>query len=186
MPGPLTAAELPSPVRGPDHPGPRTSASAPALKGSPSMTSNNTLLERVRKLLAKAESAGTTPPEAEALTAKAAELMAKYGIDRALLAAARPETDQPGDRVIGIPNPGGAGPGYHPRCAASASSCPPAGRAAGSTCSVTPPTSNGPTCFTPRCWCRCGRAWPGRTCPRGPGALGRGGAAGCSGSPPPP
>ena len=69
------------------------------------MTSNNTLLERVRKLLAKAESAGTTPPEAEALTAKAAELMAKYGIDRALLAAARPETDQPGDRVIDIPNP---------------------------------------------------------------------------------
>ena len=69
------------------------------------MTSNNALLERVRKLLAKAESAGTTPPEAEALTAKAAELMAKYGIDRALLAAARPETDQPGDRVIDIPNP---------------------------------------------------------------------------------
>src|ERR1022692_34306 len=99
MPGPLTAAELPSPVRGLDHPGPRTSASAPALKGSPSMTSNNTLLERVRKLLAKAESAGTTLPEAEALTAKAAELMAKYGIDRALLAAARPETGQPDPRV---------------------------------------------------------------------------------------
>ena len=39
------------------------------------------------------------------MTAKAAELMAKYGIDRALLAAARPEIDQPGDRVINIPNP---------------------------------------------------------------------------------
>jgi len=72
------------------------------------MTSDNPLLERVRKLLAKAESAGTTPPEAEALTAKAAELMAKYGIDRALLAAARPETDQPGDRVIVIANSIGA------------------------------------------------------------------------------
>ncbi len=69
------------------------------------MPSDKTLLERVRKLLAKAEAAGVTPAEAEALTAKAAELMARYGIDRALLAAARPETDQPGDRVIDIPNP---------------------------------------------------------------------------------
>jgi hypothetical protein len=69
------------------------------------MPSENTLLERVRKLLAKAEAAGTTPAEAEAFTAKAAELMARYGIDRALLAAARPETDQPGDRVIDIANP---------------------------------------------------------------------------------
>ena len=31
--------------------------------------------------------------------------MAKYGIDRALLAAARPETDRPADRVIDIGNP---------------------------------------------------------------------------------
>ena len=46
------------------------------------------LLDRVRKLLAKAEAEGVTPPEAEALTAKAAELMARYGIDRARLAAA--------------------------------------------------------------------------------------------------
>ena len=63
------------------------------------------LLERVRKLLAKAEDASVTPAEAEALTAKAAELMARYGIDRALLAAARPETDRPADRVIDVPNP---------------------------------------------------------------------------------
>ncbi len=69
------------------------------------MTTDNPLLERVRKLLAKAEAAGVTPAEAEALTAKAAELMAKYGIDRALLAAERPDTDQPTDRVIDIPNP---------------------------------------------------------------------------------
>ena len=47
------------------------------------------LLNRVRKLLAKAEAEGVTPPEAEALTAKAAELMARYGIDRARLAATR-------------------------------------------------------------------------------------------------
>ena len=63
------------------------------------------LLARVRKLLVKAEAAGVTPAEAEALTAKAAELMAKYGIDRALLAAERPETDRPADRVIDIGNP---------------------------------------------------------------------------------
>ncbi len=63
------------------------------------------LLERVRKLLAKAEAEGVTAPEAEALTAKAAELMARYGIDRALLAASRPETDRPGSRIIDIDNP---------------------------------------------------------------------------------
>ena len=63
------------------------------------------LLDRVRKLLAKAEADGVTPPEAQALTAKAAELMAKYGIDRALLAADRPETDQPSSRILDIDNP---------------------------------------------------------------------------------
>ena len=63
------------------------------------------LLARVRKLLAKAEGAGVTAAEAQALTAKAAELMAKYGIDRALLAAERPETDRPADRVIDVGNP---------------------------------------------------------------------------------
>src|SRR5258707_1354401 len=31
--------------------------------------------------------------------------MAKYGIDRALLAADRPETDQPADRILNIDNP---------------------------------------------------------------------------------
>jgi hypothetical protein len=65
------------------------------------------LLDRVRKLLAKAEGEGVTPEEAEALTAKAAELMAKYGIDRALLAARRPETDRPDSRMVDIYNPWG-------------------------------------------------------------------------------
>ena len=63
------------------------------------------LLNRVRKLLAKAEAEGVTPPEAEALTAKAAELVARYGIDRARLAATRPDTDRPGSRIIDIDNP---------------------------------------------------------------------------------
>jgi hypothetical protein len=65
------------------------------------------LLDRVRKLLAKAEDEGVTPAEAEALTAKAAELMAKYGIDRAVLAARRPETDQPDSKLVDIYNPWG-------------------------------------------------------------------------------
>jgi hypothetical protein len=65
------------------------------------------LLDRVRKLLAKAEGDGVTQAEAEALTAKAAELMAKYGIDRALLAAQRPETDRPDSRLVDIYNPWG-------------------------------------------------------------------------------
>lgn len=63
------------------------------------------LLDRVRKLLAKAEDDGVTPHEAEALTAKAAELMARYGIDRALLGALHPETDSPADRVFDLDNP---------------------------------------------------------------------------------
>jgi hypothetical protein len=63
------------------------------------------LLDRVRKLLAQAEDDSVTPAEAQAFTAKAAELMAKYGIDRALLAAEQPETDQPADRMLDIDNP---------------------------------------------------------------------------------
>ncbi len=43
-------------------------------------------LDTVRKLLAKADGAGT-PAEAEIYTAKAVELMARHGIDEALLAA---------------------------------------------------------------------------------------------------
>jgi hypothetical protein len=66
---------------------------------------SSALLDRVRKLLAKAEAEGVTPPEAEAFTAKAAELMARYGIDRARLAATRPDTDRPGSRIIDISNP---------------------------------------------------------------------------------
>ena len=63
------------------------------------------LLDRVRKLLAKAEGEGVTPHEAEALTAKAAELMARYGIDRARLGALHPETDKPADRVFDLDAP---------------------------------------------------------------------------------
>jgi hypothetical protein len=66
---------------------------------------SNDLLDRVRKLLAKAEDDGVTPAEAEALTAKAAELMARYGIDCALLGALHPASDSPADRVFDLDNP---------------------------------------------------------------------------------
>ena len=43
------------------------------------------ILDKVRKLLAKAEHPSTPPGEAEAMSEKAAELMARYAIDRALV-----------------------------------------------------------------------------------------------------
>lgn len=64
------------------------------------------MLEKVRKLLAKAEDPACTREEAEALTAKAAELIGKYGIDQALLAAAdgrRPQTV--GNRLVELHPP---------------------------------------------------------------------------------
>lgn len=70
------------------------------------------LLDRVRKLLAKAEDEACPPAEAEALTAKAASLMARYGIDRALLGAARPETDRPANQMVGLPRPWSAVKGH--------------------------------------------------------------------------
>lgn len=60
------------------------------------------LLGKVRALLAKAEDPGATSAEAKAFTAKATELMAKYGIERAVLADAQPDTDIPGDRIVTI------------------------------------------------------------------------------------
>ena len=66
---------------------------------------SDAILEKVRKLLAKAEDPGCTPAEAEALTDKAAQLIAKYGVDRALLAATAPQTDPLGDLVLDVAPP---------------------------------------------------------------------------------
>ena len=66
---------------------------------------SDALLAKVRKILAKAEDPATTPEEAETYTAKAAELIAAYGIDRALLAESAPETDVVGDRVVVLDAP---------------------------------------------------------------------------------
>ncbi|HET7355875.1 MAG TPA: DUF2786 domain-containing protein [Nocardioidaceae bacterium] len=63
------------------------------------------VLARIRKILAKAENPAATAEEAEAYTAKAAELIAKYGIDRALLAQHDPSSDRIGDRVVVLDPP---------------------------------------------------------------------------------
>ena len=65
----------------------------PALRSAdrPRSPVDGRMLERVRALLAKAEST-TFPEEAEALSAKAQELMARHAIDRALLEATAGDT----------------------------------------------------------------------------------------------
>ncbi|KOV97679.1 aromatic acid decarboxylase [Streptomyces sp. NRRL B-3648] len=62
------------------------------------------MLGRIRALLAKAEATGY-PEEAEALTAKAQELMARHSVDEALLAAGAPAPDAPGACRIGVEPP---------------------------------------------------------------------------------
>ena len=65
-------------------------------------------LDTVRKLLAKADGAAT-PAEAEVYTAKAVELMARHGIDEALLAAAAPDRDEVATCRIPVADPYSAG-----------------------------------------------------------------------------
>ncbi|WP_433399453.1 DUF2786 domain-containing protein [Streptomyces sp. CA-146814] len=62
------------------------------------------MLTRIRALLAKAEATGF-PEEAEALTAKAQELMARHSIDEALIAARSHSTETPGACRIGVEPP---------------------------------------------------------------------------------
>lgn len=68
-------------------------------------TAHATMLAKVRKLLAKAEDPAATEAEAETYTAKAAALVAAYGIDAALLAVADPGTDPVQDRRIPLDAP---------------------------------------------------------------------------------
>ncbi|MFC3503679.1 DUF2786 domain-containing protein [Micromonospora krabiensis] len=63
------------------------------------------MLSKVRKLLAQAEDPACTPAESAAFMAKATELIARYGVDRALLAACDPATDPVGDRVVEVVAP---------------------------------------------------------------------------------
>ncbi|MFI1376867.1 DUF2786 domain-containing protein [Streptomyces longwoodensis] len=92
-----------APPRGPG----RTDASGgPGGSGGSgsSGSSGARMLARIRALLAKAEATGF-PDEAEALSAKAQELMAKHSVDEALLDAAAPAPDAPGACRIGVEPP---------------------------------------------------------------------------------
>ncbi|HET7531002.1 MAG TPA: DUF2786 domain-containing protein [Mycobacteriales bacterium] len=63
------------------------------------------ILERVRKLLARAEHPSTPPAEAEACSEKAAALMSRYLIDQAMLDAAATDTGAPIVRRIIVEAP---------------------------------------------------------------------------------
>lgn len=63
------------------------------------------ILERVRKLLAKAEHPATPLEEAQAFSAKASALMARYAIDRALIEAATDVGAQPVARQLTVDAP---------------------------------------------------------------------------------
>ena len=69
------------------------------------MNDDDPILAKVRKLLALAEDPAATTHEAETYTAKATQLIADYGVDRALLAAGNPARDPVGDRVIVLDAP---------------------------------------------------------------------------------
>ncbi|MFE0079067.1 DUF2786 domain-containing protein [[Kitasatospora] papulosa] len=90
------------PVIEPAGPPPGTAAGDPALR--PPAAGEPRMLTRIRALLAKAEATGF-PEEAEALTTKAQELMARHSIDEALLAARTHSADVPGAVRIGVDAP---------------------------------------------------------------------------------
>jgi Protein of unknown function (DUF2786) len=66
---------------------------------------SDALLGRVRKLLAMAEAEGLTEAARETYNAKAAELIAQYGIDRALVEEAGPTRVAAADLVLDVDPP---------------------------------------------------------------------------------
>ncbi|MEW1721649.1 DUF2786 domain-containing protein [Streptomyces sp. NPDC093109] len=62
-------------------------------------------LETIRALLAKAEDTRTPEAEAELARKRAFEMMAKYGVEQAMLSDGDPSSDAPGDRQIVLDNP---------------------------------------------------------------------------------
>jgi hypothetical protein len=82
----------------------RPTAAARSGASGTAGTADERMLGRIRALLAKAESTEFAE-EAEALSARAQELMAKYSIDHALLAAESGREQTPGGRRIAVDNP---------------------------------------------------------------------------------
>jgi len=86
---------------------PGTAGAAPAVDAAsvvPAGPADERMLSRIRALLAKAESTEFAQ-EAEALSGRAQELMAKYSIDHALLAAQTGQAQTPAARRIAVDNP---------------------------------------------------------------------------------
>jgi hypothetical protein len=79
-------------------------ASATAAAARPASPEAARMLGRIRALLTKAEST-EFPEEAEALTAKAQQLMAEHSISEALLAARGGSRDVPAGIRVGVDNP---------------------------------------------------------------------------------
>ena len=78
---------------------------APSGAGAPRRPGHDDrVLEKVRALLAKAEST-TFPEEAEALSAKAQELMARHAIDEAMVGDAEGFDDEPTGRRLPVDDP---------------------------------------------------------------------------------
>lgn len=69
------------------------------------MTTDPGILSRIRKLLNKAEHAATDPAEAEVYNAKAAELIAVYGIERARITLDEPTADRVVQRTFTFRRP---------------------------------------------------------------------------------
>jgi Protein of unknown function (DUF2786) len=84
--------------------GPLPGTVRPGAAAGGERTADERVLGKIRALLAKAESTEFTE-EAEALSARAQELMAKYSIDHALLAAEAGRKDEPASRRLPVDNP---------------------------------------------------------------------------------
>jgi hypothetical protein len=97
---PLPGTARPAPAPDPAAAGAAPASTAPV--GPP--PADERMLSRIRALLAKAESTEFAQ-EAEALSGRAQELMAKYSIDHALLAAETGRAQTPGGRRIAVDNP---------------------------------------------------------------------------------
>lgn len=63
------------------------------------------MLDRVKAILALAEDPGATEAEAELATARAAEIMAKWNIDKVMLAAEADKSETPSYKTIRFPDP---------------------------------------------------------------------------------
>ncbi|POM23722.1 hypothetical protein BTM25_23430 [Actinomadura rubteroloni] len=102
---PPDGAEAGQPPGGPEASQPPDGPEASRAQRGMGPEAERRVLGRVRALLAKAESTAF-PAEAEALSARAQELMARYSLDRALLAGSAPAAgDAPVGRRIVVEGP---------------------------------------------------------------------------------